>query len=137
MADNAPNSVNFAPFPNVVCQFNRGKTFLHIATITGANGSAAVNQNRSSPGITVTYVGEGNYTVGFPAGGTGAIGWVQICPPHVPGEAVTDARFYSVDSDIFNAATGTLRFSATDGSATPVLSDIIGDVTLMIYVVKA
>lgn len=136
MADNAPFSVQRPPFPNVVCQMNR-RVKMHVATITGANGSASVNTSRSSAGITVTYVGEGNYTVGFPAGGTGAIGWTVITPPQVPGETVTDTKFFAIDSDIVNYATGTLRFTCVDGSATSAVSDVIGDITLMIYVVEA
>ncbi len=136
MADNAPYSVSRPPFPNLVNGFNR-RVEQHILTFTGANGTATINTSRSSQGVTVTYVGEGNYSFTFPAGGTGAIGWVQICPPEQSGEAVTDARFYCLDSDILNFATGAGRFSAVDGSATPALSDIIGSVTLVISVVKA
>lgn len=137
MADNAPNSVQFAPYPNVVNQINHGKVLQHVLTFTGANGSATMLQTSSSPGCTVTYNSEGNYSFTFPAGGTGAIGWVQICPPVQTGIAVTDGRFYAIDSDILNFATGAGQFAAFDGSATPALADIIGTVTLLINVVKA
>lgn len=136
MADNAPFSVSRPPFPNVVNGFNR-RVEQHVLTITGANGSATRNTSRSTQGTTVTYVGEGNYSFTFPAGGTGATGWVQICPPEVAGETVTDVRMYALDSDILNFETGAGRFVAADGSATPAVSDIIGSVTLIINVIKA
>lgn len=137
MADNAPNSVDFAPRPNVVNRIKPGRILQHVLTFTGANGSAAMLQTLSSAGCTVTYNSEGNYSFTFPAGGTGAVGWVQICPPVQTGIAVTDGRFYAVDSDILNFATGVGQFAAFDGSATPALADIIGTVTLLINVVTA
>ncbi len=136
MADNAPNSVNRPPWPNVVNQLGR-RVEQHVLTLTGANGSVAIDSALSTAGCTVTYVGEGNYSFTFPAGGTGAIGYVLITPPLVPGETVADGRFYSLDSDILNFATGAGRFAAFDGSATPIVSDIIGKVTLLIHVIKA
>jgi len=119
----------------VVNAFNR-RVEQHVLTMTGANGSVALNTAMSSPGVTVTYVGEGNYSFTFPAGGTGAIGWVQICPPVVPGETVADVRMYALDSDILNFATGAGRFVCVDGSATPAVSDVIGSLTLLINVIK-
>ena len=137
MADNSPFAVQQAPYPNIVNLIAQGRILQHVLTFTGANGTAVMLQTLSSAGCTVTYVAEGNYSFTFPAGGTGAIGWVQICPIVTAGELVTDARFFSVDSDILNFATGAGRFIAVDGTATPILSDIIGTVTLLISVVKA
>jgi hypothetical protein len=137
MADNAPNSSQFAPYPNLVCKIAPKKIEMHVLTFTGANGSAAMLQTLSSAGCTVTYNSEGDYSFTFPLGGTGAVGWVQICPPVQTGIAVTDGRFYALDSDVLNFATGVGRFAAFDGSATPALADVIGTLTLLIYVVKA
>lgn len=136
MADNAPFSVNRPPYPNVHVNLP-GRVETYVITALGANGSVALTTGASSGGVGVTYVGEGNYAFSFPAGGTGAIGWVVICPPETAGETVAETRFYAIDSDILSFATGAGRFSAVDGSATPALADIIGTVTLIINVVKA
>jgi len=136
MADNAPFSVNRAPYPNVHVNLP-GRLECYLISAVGANGSVTTTTAASSAGCSVTYVGEGNYSFAFPAGGTGAIGWVQVTPPEQPGEAVTDARFYCIDSDILNFATGAGRFSAVDGSATPALSDIIGTFRIVVYVLRA
>lgn len=137
MADNAPNSVlDKSPRPNLVNMVGR-RVKQHVLSFTGANGSATMLQTLSSAGCTVTYNSEGDYSFTFPAGGTGAVGWVQICPPVQTGIAVTDGRFYAIDSDVLNFATGAGRFAAFDGSATPALADIIGTVTLLINVLEA
>jgi hypothetical protein len=133
MADNAPNAISYSPLPNIVCQLNR-RVKQHVLSFTGANGTAVMLQTLSSAGCTVTYVGEGNYSFTFPPGGTGAVGWVVICPPVTAAETVADTRMYALDSDILNFATGVGRFTAADGSATPIVSDIIGTVTLLIHV---
>lgn len=129
--DNAPHAVNQPPYPNIVCPVHSRVT-LHVATITGANGSATVNTSRSTAGITVTYVSEGLYTIGFPAL-TGAIGWAVVCPPQVPGNTVTDVRSYAIDSDTVDYAAGVITVTAVDASATPAVSDIIGNFTVLIY----
>src|SRR6476660_5890607 len=134
MSDNAPHAI--VPRGNVVHGFNK-KMKMHVATITGANGSATVNQSRSSAGITVTYVSEGLYTLGFPADTTGTIGWALVCPPQVPGNTVTDVRMYAIDSDTVNYATGVITVTAVDGSATPAVSDVIGDFTVIIFTLPA
>lgn len=136
MADNAPNSVSRPPFPNVVCMLNR-RVEQHVLTFTGANGTAVMLQTQSSAGCTVTYVSEGVYDFTFPAGGTGAIGWVVVCPNATSANTVTDTRMYALDSDLLNFATGAGRLTAVDGSATPIVSDVIGTQTLVINVVKA
>lgn len=136
MADNAPNSVQRPPWPNIVNQLGR-RVEQHVLTFTGADGTAVILSTASSPGVTVTYVSEGNYSFTFPAGGTGAIGWVQICPPVTSAETVADVRAYALDSDILNFATGAGRFTAVNSAATSAVSDIIGTVTLLINVIKA
>lgn len=137
MADNAPNAVNLAPFPNVVCQLNHGKVLMHVLTFTGANGTSVMLQTLSSGGCTVTYVSEGVYDFTFPPGGTGAIGWVVVAGVNTSANTVADTRMYAIDSDLFSAATGAGRLTAVDGSATPIVSDVIGTQTLLIYVIKA
>lgn len=129
--DNAPHAVNQPPYPNIVCPVHSRIT-LHVATITGANGSAAVNQSRSTAGISVTYVSEGIYTINFPAL-TGAIGWAQVCPPQVPGQTKTDVRMYAIDSDTVDYAAGRVDIVAVDASDTAAPSDIIGAFTVLIY----
>lgn len=136
MADNAPFSANRPPYPNLHMNLP-GRLEQYLISALGANGSVAIVSAQSSAGCTITYVGEGNYSFTFPAGGTGAIGYVAILPPEVPGEAVTDPRFYSIDSDILNFATGAGRFSAVDGNATPALADIIGTFRIVVTVLKA
>lgn len=138
MADNAPNSVNRPPWPNVVNQLNPGRRVeQHVLSFTGANGTAVILSTLSSAGCTVTYVAEGNYSFTFPAGGTGAIGWVQICPPVQTGIAAADARYYALDSDVLNFATGAGQFAAVTATTDGALADIIGTVTLLINVIKA
>lgn len=136
MADNAPNSVNRPPFPNVVNQIGP-RVEQHVLSFTGANGTSVMLQTLSSAGCTVTYVSEGVYDFTFPLGGTGAIGWVSVCPPVTAANTVADTRMYALDSDVLNFATGLGRLTAVDGSATPIVSDIIGTVTLLINVIKA
>lgn len=133
MPNNATHAVNQpSPYPNVVVNFNQ-RILTHIATITGANGSATVNQLRSSAGIGVTYVSEGVYTITFPAAPTGSIGWALVCPPQTSGQTVADTRMYAIDSDTVNYVTGRIDVTAVDGSATPIVSDVIGDFTCMIF----
>jgi hypothetical protein len=136
MADNAPYSAQRPPYPNVVNKF-RGRVEQHVLTFTGANGTSVILSTQSTEGVTVTYVSEGVYDFTFPAGGTGAIGWVLVTPPVTAANTVADTRMYALDSDLLNFATGAGRLTAVDGSATPIVSDIIGTVTLVISVVKA
>jgi len=135
MADNAPNSVSFGPLPNIVNMLKR-RVEQHVLTFTGANGTSVMLQTLSSAGCTVTYVSEGVYDFTFPPGGTGAIGWVQVCPPVTSANTVADTRMYALDSDLLNFATGAGRLTAVDGSATPIVSDIIGTCTLLICLIR-
>jgi hypothetical protein len=136
MADNAPYSAQRPPYPNLHVNL-QGRIETYLITLTGTNGAVAVNTAASSGGVTATYVGEGNYAFTFPAGGTGAIGWVQILPPETAGETVAEVRSYAIDSDILNFATGAGRFVAVDASATPAVADVIGTVRLVVNVLKA
>lgn len=136
MADNAPFSVNRPPYPNLHVNLpSRIETY--VLSFTGANGSCAMLQSRSSAGCTVTYVSEGVYDFTFPAGGAGALGWIQVCPPEVPANTVADVRAYALDSDLVNFATGAGRLTAVDSSATSAVSDVIGVQVLVINVMKA
>ncbi len=135
MADNAPNSVSFGPLPNIVNMLKR-RVEQHVLTFTGANGSVAMLQTLSSAGCTVTYVAEGNYSFTFPPGGTGAIGWVQVCPPVQTGIAAGDARYYALDSDILNFATGAGQIATVTATTDGALADVIGTLTLLINVIK-
>lgn len=136
MADNAPFSVNRPPYPNVHLNFD-GRVEQYVLSFTGANGTATILQTLSSPGCTVTYVSEGVYDFTFPAGGTGAIGWIVACPSLTAANTVADTRMYALDSDLVSFVTGAGRLTAVDGSATPIVSDIIGTQTLIISVVRA
>jgi hypothetical protein len=137
MADNAPFSVNRPPFPNVHVNFD-GRVEQYLITALGANGSVALVTAQSSAGVGVAYVGEGNYSFTFPAGGTGAIGWVQILPVEVAGETAGDARAFSIDSDILSFVTGAGRFTTvTVSGGSEALSDVIGTVRLLVSVIKA
>jgi len=132
MADNAPFSANRAPFPNVHVNLpSRLEVF--IATITVTSGTPAVNNALSSGGITVANGAAGIYEIGFPAGGTGAVGWTVVA---APSQGTPAAVEFSVDSDTTNYATGVLSLRAFD-AATPSAVDVEGNITAMIYVLKA
>lgn len=136
MADNAPFSANRPPYPNVHVNLP-GRIETYLITATGSNGAIAISAANSSPGCAVAYVGEGVYTFSFPAGGTGAIGWIQVLPPETSGQTVAEVRSYALDSDVVNYATGAGGFCAVDGSATPALADIIGTVRIVVNVLRA
>jgi hypothetical protein len=136
MTDFAPYSVARPPFPNLHVNMN-GRIEQYVLSFTGANGTAVMLNTLSSAGCTVTYVSEGVYDFTFPAGGTGAIGWIQALPPLSSANTVAETRMYALDSDLVNFATGAGRLTAVDGSATPIVSDVIGTQTLLINVIKA
>lgn len=137
MADNAPFSVNRPPYPNVVIPHPQ-RIECHIAAITVTAGTPAVDTTRSTAGVTVTDTNTGRITVGFPAGGTGAVGWtvaslVELSTPSGQLSLV-------VDSDLDNYASGSLEldtFDEDDTSGIATAGDISGSVVLMIYVLKA
>lgn len=136
MADNAPFSVNRPPFPNVVVGFNQ-RVDVHVATLD-LDATPTLDATKSTAGITVTDTDVGRITVTFPAGGTGAFGWVvqslvSLATP--TGQVSID-----LDADLTNYATGTLEISLFDEDGTSGIAtaaDVTGSVTLLIYVVKA
>jgi hypothetical protein len=132
MADNAPFSVNRPPFPNEVILINR-RVETHVATITVASGTPTVNTSLSSAGITVANGAAGIYEIGFPPGGTGAIGWTVVA---AVSQSTPAAVEFSVDSDTTNYATGVLSLRAFD-AATPGAVDVEGNITCLISVIKA
>lgn len=137
MADNAPFSVNRPPFPNVVIGHAQ-RVECHIAAITVSGGTPAVDTTRSTGGITVTDTNTGRITVGFPAGGTGAVGWTvaSLIELSTPSGQVS----MCVDSDLDDYAAGTLEldtFDEDDTSGIATAGDISGTVVLMIFVLKA
>lgn len=137
MADNAPFSVNRPPFPNVVIGHNR-RIECHIAAITVAAGVPTVDATRSTGGITVADTDTGVITVGFPAGGTGAVGWTvaslfELASP-------TGQASFELDSDLDNYAAGSLvvnTFDEDNTSGIATAADVAGTFVLMIYVLKA
>lgn len=132
MADNAPNAVQVGSYPNVTIPLHKAVT-CHIASFDVAGGTPAVDNLLSTAGITVVNGAAGIYVLGFPAGGTGAIGFANVCAP-LQGTA---AGFcFAIASGTSSYATGALdlrAFQATDGAA----ADLTGKVTVMIYVIKA
>jgi hypothetical protein len=132
MADNAPFSVNRPPFPNVVIGFNQ-RVEVHVASFDVATGTPVVDQALSTAGITVANGAAGVYVLGFPAGGTGAVGFASVCAPH---QATAAGFCFSIASATSSYVTGALdvrAFQATDGGA----ADLTGKVTVLIYVLKA
>lgn len=137
MADNAPFSVNRPPFPNVVIRNNR-RVECHIAAITVAAGVPSVDRTRSTEGITVADTNTGRITVGFPAGGTGAVGWT-VCSL-IELSTPSGQLSMTIDSDLDDYAAGSLEvstFDEDDTSGIATAADIAGTFVLMIYVVKA
>jgi hypothetical protein len=138
MADFAPYSVNRPPFPNVHVNMP-ARIEQYLLTLTGTNGAVAVNTALTSGGCSATRTGEGTYTLTFPAGGTGAIGWLQVCPVIGTAGDVTIPRVISIDSDVASTsfALGAVAIVSADLAATPAVNDILGDVTILINVIKA
>lgn len=133
MADFAPYSANRPPYPNTHVNMP-GRIEQFVLSFTGANGTAVMLNTLSSAGCTVTYVSEGVYDFTFPAGGTGAIGWIEVLAPLQAGNAATDGRHYSLDSDLVNFATGAGRLTAVNDTA---VADVIGTQTMLINIIKA
>jgi hypothetical protein len=137
MADNAPFSANRAPYPNVHVNLP-GRIEQYLLTLAGTNGAVALTTASSSGGCTATYVAEGEYSFTFPAGGTGAIGWIQIMPAEVSGQTAGDARAFNLDSDDVSFPNGTGTFTAvTVSGGSEALADIIGTVRLLVSVLRA
>lgn len=137
MADNAPNSVDRSPRPNIACMLNR-RVEMHVARIAYASGTPSVVQTESSAGITVTDTATGRITIGFPAGGTGAIGFTVIGA--VEKASPNGQTKLELDQDITNYATGALELTVwdeDDTSGIAAAADVDLKVTLLIYVIKA
>lgn len=135
MADNAPNAVQQAPFPNVVCQINHGKVLQHVITYSYTAGTPALIQTLCSAGITIADTAAGRITFTFPPGGTGAIGWITAC---LPSMATPDTVHFVTDSDLTNFATGTFELDVFADDADTTADDVtIVTHTLLVNVIKA
>lgn len=132
LADNSPNSVQRPPWPNIVVQLNR-RVEQHVCTLAVAGGTPSITQALSSSGMAVSDGGAGIYDITFPAGGTGAVGWIEVCAPN---QSTPAAIIFVTDSDTTNFATGVLSLRAFD-AATPSAVDLVGSVTILINVIKA
>lgn len=141
MGDNAPNSVNRPPWPNLVNLLTPGRRVeQHIATVLITAGVPSVVTTLSSPGIAVTDAGTGRVGVTFPAGGTGAIGWVVDCAPSftAPNTAfATGGGVLMLDSDLTNFVTGTLEVTTKDAAGADADLQTLATFTLVIHVIKA
>lgn len=137
MADNAPYSANRPPYPNVHVNLP-GRLEVYVATISYAAGTPSVVQTLSSAGITVTDTNTGRITIGFPAGGTGATGFVvQSLLSKASPNGQTSLE---LDSDVTSFATGALEldvFDEDDTSGIAAAADVTLQVTLLIYVLRA
>jgi hypothetical protein len=129
--DTSPFSVSRPPYPNIHNNFNR-RIEQHVLTISVAAGVPSVNTALSTGGCTVTDTAAGRIGFTFPLGGTGAIGWVQVCPPNV---ATPVAVMFSTDSDVLNFATGVGEVEVWDAAGAAL--DITGSFTMLINVIKA
>lgn len=138
MPNNAPFATNQPPFPNVVVGFNQ-RVECHVATILVTAGVPSVVQTLSSAGITVADTNTGRITVGFPAGGTGATGWVMCSPVNntAPNTSfATGGGVPLLDSDLTSFVTGTLEVTTKDAAGADADLQTLGTFTLMIYVLK-
>lgn len=138
MADNAPNAVSRPPFPNAVFGLNK-RVDIHVINFTGANGSVTYNAGSSSGGTGITRSNEGLYTITFPPGGTGCLGWTVMSAVESATGDATIARHISVDNDVVatDYVAGSVGLVSVDFAATPALNDIIGEATVMVFIVKA
>lgn len=134
MPDNAPFSVNRPPYPNVVVNFPQ-RVEVHVATLSYTSGTPALVSGKCSAGVTVTDTNTGRITIGFPPGGTGAVGWVVAS---LQGLATPGNTHFSLDSDLDDYAAGTVEVNvfADDANDTADDADFV-DVTFLIYVLKA
>jgi hypothetical protein len=132
MADNAPYSVNRPPFPNVHVNLP-GRLEVYVATIT-TGASPAVVQSLSSAGIAVADTAAGRITVTFPAGGTGAVGWTMCS---LFKQATPSGAVVAIDSDLDDYAAGSIEIETFADDANTTADDVDGEITLLIYVLKA
>lgn len=120
MADNAPNSVARPPYPNIVNQLNRRVT-QHVITYSYTAGTPALINTLCSSGITIADTAGGRITFTFPAGGTGAVGWIQACLPQM---ATPDPVHFTADSDLVNFATGSFELQVFADDADTTADDV-------------
>jgi len=133
MADNAPNSVDRFPRPNIANLINR-RIEQHVITYSYTAGTPALIQTLCSGGITIADTAAGRITFTFPAGGTGAIGWIQSC---VPQMATPDPVQFTADSDLVNFATGSFELQVFADDADTTADDVtIVSHTLLVNVIK-
>lgn len=134
MADNAPFSVSRPPYPNLVNQLNR-RIEQHVITFSYTAGTPALIQTLCSGGITIADTAAGRITFTFPAGGTGAIGWIQAC---VPQMATPDPMHFTADSDLVNFATGSFELQVFADDADTTADDVtVVSMTVLVNVIKA
>lgn len=135
--DTSPYSVQRPPFPNVVNSVGR-RVEQHVINFTGSNGAVALNEDASSGGVGIAYVSEGLYTITFPPGGTGCLGWVVVSAVESTTGDVTISRNWSVDTDagLEGYATGGVGLVAASNGATDALADVIGTATVIVNIVK-
>lgn len=134
MADNAPLAVQRPPYPNVVNQLNR-RVEQHVITFSYTAGTPALIQTLCSAGITIADTAAGRITFTFPAGGTGAIGWIQAC---VPQMATPDPVHFTADSDLVNFATGSFELEVFADDVDTTADDVtIVSMTVLVSVIKA
>ena len=129
-----PNEPLRAPYPNVIIP-GWPRVALHVITVAKASNVAAIDATKSSSGTSVTDVANGAI-LNFPAGGTGAIGFVV---PAARAEASpAGGMFFAVDSDTTtNFATGTAlinTFQDAGGDGTVEASDGDFICTFLVFV---
>jgi hypothetical protein len=127
MADNAPNSVNRPPYPNVVCQFNK-RIEMHIATFSLAAGTPTIVTGSSTQGVSVAAGTTGQVVVTFPAGTTGSIGWVNCSVPSQTSPA--DVTINSV-STANNFVTGSANIVTMVGATATAVT--AASITVQLY----
>lgn len=138
MADNAPYAIDQSPRPNIVLEgFNR-RVHCYVATISVSGGTPSIVASESSAGLAVADTNTGRITLTFPAGGTGATGFIMDGPVQL--STPSGRTSIDVDSDLTNYATGTLEVDTwiedgTSGIATA--GDISGKFTLFVFVIAA
>jgi hypothetical protein len=132
MADNAPLSVNRPPYPNVVNRLNR-RVEQHVITYSYTAGTPALITTLCSGGITIADTAAGRITFTFPAGGTGAVGWIQAC---LPSMATPDPMHFTVDSDLVNFVTGSFELEVFADDADTTADDVtVVSHTLLVNVI--
>lgn len=120
MADNSPNSVQRPPYPNIVNRLNR-RIEQHVITYSYTGGTPALVTTLCSGGITIADTAAGRITFTFPAGGTGATGWIQSC---VPQMATPDAVHFTADSDLVDFAAGSFELQVFADDADTTADDV-------------